>query len=86
MLMCLHQCACGEIGACKSSPKSACNCDGSSKSSELLIDEGLIIDKDHLPVTKVVSGGVYGSGRASFYVGVLKCGPKQFGELFMYAL
>ena len=65
------QCACGDMLHCEN----GCNCGFGAEG----VDEGVIMDMDQLPLTKVTfrpSSGTPGT----VYVGKLRCGPQPFGN------
>ncbi|KAJ8049840.1 Contactin-associated protein-like 2 [Holothuria leucospilota] len=66
-----RKCACGMTGDC-SDPNKFCNCDADSTSGE--IDEGVLKEKERLPVTKLQFGdNEAGRSSASFHLGKLRC-------------
>uniref|UniRef100_A0A6Q2WQP0 Contactin associated protein 2 n=1 Tax=Esox lucius TaxID=8010 RepID=A0A6Q2WQP0_ESOLU len=73
----IQKCACGIERNC-TDPKYYCNCDADQTRE----DSGLLVYKDHLPVTQVVVGDTGRSGsEAKLTVGPLRCqGDGQFGN------
>ncbi|XP_041847532.1 contactin-associated protein-like 2b [Melanotaenia boesemani] len=67
----IQKCACGIDHNC-TDPKRFCNCDADLRSWKE--DSGLLVYKDHLPVTQVVVGDVNRAGsEAKLTVGPLRC-------------
>ncbi|KAK7093158.1 hypothetical protein V1264_008801 [Littorina saxatilis] len=63
-------CGCGQFRKCPN----GCNC-GFGAEGE---DEGLIVDKDQLPVSKVTFPALNTANAGNYIVGPLRCGPKPF--------
>uniref|UniRef100_A0AAV2LBU2 Contactin associated protein 2 n=1 Tax=Knipowitschia caucasica TaxID=637954 RepID=A0AAV2LBU2_KNICA len=67
----IQKCACGIDRNC-TDPKYDCNCDADHK--QWREDSGLLVDKDHLPVSQVVVGDTNRPGsEAKLTVGSLRC-------------
>ncbi|TRY55799.1 hypothetical protein DNTS_025645 [Danionella cerebrum] len=73
----VQKCACGIERNC-TDPRNHCNCDADLK--QWKEDSGLLMYKDHLPVSQVVVGDVYRSGsEAKLTIGPLRCqGDRHF--------
>ncbi|XP_077981230.1 scavenger receptor cysteine-rich domain-containing protein DMBT1-like isoform X2 [Glandiceps talaboti] len=66
-----HICSCGATGTC-SNGKTTCNCDNND--NVWRYDDGVIIDKEFLPVTKLEFGDNGDSGEEGYYtLGALEC-------------
>lgn len=74
-------CACGTRGVCANDTSLACHCD--ARSDVELIDEGYLIDKTVLPVSRVCIGAenatVNATRQAAYYVRKLECSNRQLG-------
>ncbi|XP_064610480.1 uncharacterized protein LOC135474810 [Liolophura sinensis] len=71
-----NMCGCGVSGSCED-PSYNCNCDIADGKER--IDQGVMHEKDYLPISFVSFSEIGGNATGTYSVGPLQCAEKQFG-------
>lgn len=77
-----NMCGCGVSGSCED-PSYNCNCDIADGKER--IDQGVMHEKDYLPISFVSFSEIGVNSTGTYSVGPLQCAEKQFGNtIFSY--